>query len=304
VAGKFILSLDCEGKWGVADHLRPQDHEGLSDARLREAYDGILAALDRYDIPATFAFVGLFTLPLAELKRLEPDLARLRQAAPHYLGPALDDALRGTGQGWTGDWALERTASATTTHELGLHGVTHLPWASVDEAFVREEMALFANSGAALAGRSTTFVYPRNAVAHQSVLGAFGIGGYRKARPGRSRLASLLSEVDFTTPPDPDAPAPGAGEPVEIPPGYFVNWLSGARALIPIEVSRARARAILKRAAKSGGVVHYWTHPENIATAPATLTLLSGILEDVARMRDAGQIEVLTQQAYVARITG
>ena len=56
----FILSLDCEGKWGVADHLDAQTHRSLADARLRAAYRDILAALDRYDIAATFAFVGLF----------------------------------------------------------------------------------------------------------------------------------------------------------------------------------------------------------------------------------------------------
>jgi peptidoglycan/xylan/chitin deacetylase (PgdA/CDA1 family) len=297
VNAKFILSLDCEGKWGVADLLAPVHHTALAEPRLRQAYDGILRALDDFAIPATFAFVGLFTLPPAELRRLEPALASLAARSPGYLGAAMTDALHGSKDGWSGDWALDAVGGARTAHELALHGVTHVPWDSVDEAFARDEMALFADCGGALSGRSTTFVYPRNAVAHADVLSEFGVAGYRGARRYPSRVHSLLAELDFTTRPDADV-APGT--PAVIPPGHFVNCAIGVRSLIPAAVSRARARAILSRAVRDGGVVHWWTHPENIAQGPATLTLLRGILEDVAALRDRGEIEVVTQAGYLA----
>lgn len=62
MTARFILSLDCEGKWGGADHLTPADHAGLSDQRLRQAYSDNLALLDEFDLPATSAFFGCFSL--------------------------------------------------------------------------------------------------------------------------------------------------------------------------------------------------------------------------------------------------
>ena len=64
MAGTFILSLDCEGKWGVADHLDAGIHAALTDAALRRTYGEIVEALDRREIPATFAVVDFFTAAL------------------------------------------------------------------------------------------------------------------------------------------------------------------------------------------------------------------------------------------------
>jgi hypothetical protein len=86
--------------------------------------------------------------------------------------------------------------------------------------------------------------------------------------------------------------------PRQVPSGYFINLAAGPRRIVPQAVSRDRARRMLRRAARTNNVVHYWTHPENIAAAPETLTLLRGIVEDVSRLRDAGRCTVLTQEAY------
>jgi plasmid stabilization system protein ParE len=55
---------------------------------------------------------------------------------------------------------------------------------------------------------------------------------------------------------------------------------------------------MLNRAEKTGRIVHYWLHPENVASAPATLSSLRDIVETAARMRDAGRCEILTQRSY------
>ena len=128
MVARFILSLDCEGKWGVADHLTPGDHAALSDARLRAAYADILAALAEFDIPATFAFVGTFSLTADRLATMRPALADLARDLPGYLEPALEDMANGTREGWTGDWAVEAVDGARQHHEIGLHGATHMPW--------------------------------------------------------------------------------------------------------------------------------------------------------------------------------
>ncbi len=301
MVAKFILSLDCEGKWGVADHLTPGDHAALSDERLRAAYAGIVAALDRYDIAATFAFVGTFSLPADRLARLKPALGDLARDLPGYLEPALADMETGTRQGWTGDWAVEAAATARAGHEIGLHGATHIPWTwpGMTPDLARRELSLIYDERAPILKRTTTFIFPRNRGDHPELLDDFGIAGLRQTREFPNRLASLASEFNLFEKPE-AVPAPAA--PLPIPAGYFVNWLSGPRKLVPTAVSRLRARNLLERAAETGETVHYWTHPENIASAPATLGLLEGILAEVARLRDAGRCEVLTQDQWCRRI--
>ncbi|OLT14206.1 hypothetical protein BJF78_19580 [Pseudonocardia sp. CNS-139] len=117
----------------------------------------------------------------------------------------------------------------------------------------------------------------------------------RGARLRSSRLANLAAELDLWARPDTD---PLLRAPLEVPAGYFLNWLSGARRVVPPALTRLRVRRLLERAERTGGVVHLWTHPENLATAPATLGLLRGVLADVAAQRDAGRCEVLTQEDY------
>lgn len=296
MAARFVLSLDCEGKWGMADLLTPGLDAALSDARLREAYSGLLAALDEFAVPATFAFVGTFSMDAAALRDATPAIADLADELPDYLGPALD-RVRGGDEGWSGDWAVEAAATARTQHEIGLHGATHVPWdhPAMTAELARRELGLVFEAGAPILDRVVTYVYPRNAVAFRHVLDEFGIAGARGARLRSSRLANLAAEFDLMARPDADPP-PSA--PLEVPAGYFLNWLSGARRVVPPALTRLRVRRMLERAERTGGVVHLWTHPENLATAPATLGLLRGVLADVASMRDAGRCAVLTQEEY------
>ncbi|HEY7809909.1 MAG TPA: hypothetical protein VIA98_05990 [Allosphingosinicella sp.] len=300
MTARFILSLDCEGKWGVADVLTRDYHRQLSDERLREAYHALLALLRNYDVAATFAFVGLFGEDRANVRRLEPELRQLAEQVPHYLSPALEDMTAGSREGWHGDWAVADVLEQGPAHEVALHGVTHVPWGTVDRSFIDAERRLHAQLGPELRA-AKTFVYPRNDIAHQAQLRDFGIGGYRLARL-RSRAASLATEFSVFTPPDTD-PQP-LGDPVGIPAGHFVNWRHGPRRLVPRWLSILRGRRMLDRASATGGVVHYWLHPENIASAPDTLDVLRGILAHVARLREAGRCEVLTQLDYCRKLAG
>lgn len=292
---RFIFSLDCEGKWGVADHLDRKVHQTLSTERLREAYAALLALLDRYDISASFAFVGLFAEPAASLARLAGPLDDLAGDHPDYLGRALADQRSGSRDGWTGDWAVEMVGSARAAHELAFHGVTHVPWDRMEDRSLDRELTLFGELSSPVA-QSLTMVFPRNRVAHVERLRGLGIEGYR-SRLNRSRLANLLAEFDPA--PDPEQSLPPS-VPIAIPAGYFVNWQHGARRLVPRAMGRTRARHLLDRADAEQGIVHFWLHPENIASAPATLERVEDILALAARARDAGRCVVQTQRDYCA----
>jgi hypothetical protein len=296
MTGRFILSLDCEGKWGVTHHLGANEHRTLSDLNLRHAYRTIVDLLDEFEIPATFAFVGLFGESGSSFQRLRPAVENLALKAPAYIGPALSDIDSGSGEGWHGDWAVALVGNASIRHEIAMQGVTHVPWDQMSDAFVADEMAIYRELSGPV-GNSRTMVYPRNRVAHVHLLSSFGIEGYRMAPRSRSRPVSLMAEFNLLAKPEQDPALLRAGA-VPIPAGYFVNWQKGLRRLVPQTLSEKRFANLLADADATDRIVHFWLHPENIASAPATLDLLRTMARHVARARDAGRCIVLTQASY------
>lgn len=287
MAGRFILSLDCEGKWGVADHLRPDHDILLSGARLTEAYARIADLLAELEVPATFAFTELVLLDPEALAALPG--AEIAARLP-YTRAAFAEIAAGRLDGWSLPGAAALVADC---HEIASHGVTHAPWGEIDAAQARFELSLTVREP----GR--TFIFPRNQVAHVDVLADHGFTGYRLGPPHRSRAASLLQELNLA---GRSEPVPPPAKPQPIPAGYFINWRSGPRRLVPPAVTRRRARRILTHAAETGGVAHFWTHPENIASAPDTLVNLRAVVEEAVLLRDAGRIEVVTQRDFVAEL--
>lgn len=294
MSARFILSLDCEGKWGVADHLNDGHRSELGDEPLRRAYGSIVQLLDEFGIPATFAFVGAFTQSASDFSRIRAAIEDMARSARDYLGPALQDLDETGGDGWHGDCLLDLVKSARMNHEIALHGVTHVPWTRLDEAAAASELAL-ARSLAGPVATSRTFVFPRNLVAHSQLLGKHGFAGFRAAREQRSRVMNFLSEFNLFE--QPEWPKEKART-VTIPAGFFLNWRHGPRALVPPVVTQLRIRRLLHAAAASRAVVHYWLHPENIASAPATLEVLRMLAREVAKARDAGHCETMTQLGY------
>ena len=295
MVARVILSFDCEGKWGVADLLDSAVHRDLSDARLAAAYDVIVQLLDEFAMPATFAFVGAFAQPKARFREIEDGLREIAERAPNYLGPALFDLAHGSKQGWHGDWAVNAVEGAATKHEIALHGFSHVPWTNLDREIVQFEMALWRSTSGPVSD-SLTFIYPRNAVSHTDLLAAAGFQGFRGARPSTTRLRSFASEFNVWASPDSD---PMSHESIiRIPAGRFLNWHHGLRRTIPRFVTLRRASHMLEIANRTNGIVHFWLHPENLATSPSTILLLKQLVCLIAKLRDAGTCKVLTQLDY------
>ena len=68
--------------------------------------------------------------------------------------------------------------------------------------------------------------------------------------------------------------------------------------MVPLEVTRQRCRNMLNDAVRNDGIVHFWTHPENMATAPGTLKVFDIICTEVAKMQERGELTVVTQKEY------
>ena len=282
MTGTAIISLDCEGRWGISDHLTPKLAAGLTDDKLRSAYLKVTKLFQEYEVPATFAFVYLYTRSRTkEHIRLVQDLA----AEMPYLSAAAE-GLAANQDGWVGDWAFEWANSGL--HEIAFHGATHVPWDALNSHQARREMELTPPH------LRKTMVFPRNRVAHLNVLEAYGCLAYRGRLEFPSRAASLLSEFSLRVR-SADICRDSAVSPIELPPGVFINWRSGLRRVVPPLVTRMRARKLLSHAAQFNQVAHFWLHPENIASAPSTFENLEAVVAEIVDFRDRGLIEIRTQ---------
>jgi peptidoglycan/xylan/chitin deacetylase (PgdA/CDA1 family) len=302
-SARFIISLDCEGKWGMADHLQPYHHEHLTDAALTRAYERLIDLFGRYEVPATFAFVMAFVLKREEREHFAGEL--LGDEPDPWLRPYREEVAGGKAQGWHVPAALDLVRAAAT-HEVACHSFCHRPLGdrSISAAGASAELDAAA-AAARLKGLSLkTFVFPRNEVGHLPELREHGFIGYRERlrRPtGKlGRALSLAEEMNVWAPAQQQSPV--ADGIVPIPSGRFLNWRFGARSWVPPEVTAARWRHQLRDAVADGGVVHLWLHPHNLLTAPDTEALLETVLRDVAVMRDAGRITTVTQRDYCREV--
>jgi hypothetical protein len=297
--GRFIVSLDCEGKWGMADHLQPYHHELITDEALARAYEQLVRTFGRYEIAATFAFVMAFILTASEREQFAMPL--LGDRTDHWLQSYRDAVQTGRPNGWHQPLALDLVRT-NETHEIACHGFCHRP---LDESSISTADAIAELDTAIEVARVKslslkTFVYPRNRPGHQSLLRNCGFIGYRqrlRRPPGvLGRITSLAEEFNIFA--SPQRPAPRGDPLVPIPSGRFLNWQFGPRARVPTSVTLARWRHQLRRACDYGGVVHLWLHPHNLITGPGTGELLDQILAEVAALRDSGKLRVVTQQQY------
>jgi peptidoglycan/xylan/chitin deacetylase (PgdA/CDA1 family) len=310
VIGTFVLSLDTELIWGSFDHM-PDGEFARRYPDIRGTIERILALLDRYEIPTTWAVVGHLLLDECQRGpdgRAHPDMPRPahRWYAGDWYGrdpcSTLDrDPL------WYGRDVVEGIRAARTAHELGCHGFSHAlfgdPGCPVDvaDAELAACVALANQLGISL----TSFAFPRNREGHHARLVAHGFDAYRGADPTWyrdvpkliGRAAHLADNLLALEPPvtQPFERLPGLWN---IPGSMLLLHRVGVRRLVTVEARIAKARRGLRAAADTGRVFHLWTHPFNLAhDRPAMLRALDGILAEAARLRDAGRLEVRTMRA-------
>lgn len=301
--GTFIVSLDCEGKWGMADHLTAWHHAHLNRDELGAAYRQLLDLFRRYDIAASFAFVMAFVLSEDEQADMAEHFADTPIEGANWLAAFRAAQHAGDLTGWSHPELLD-LVRAEPMHEVACHGFTHLPLA--EDLVPRTEAARELASCREVARRKglalETFVYPRNLKGWPDALAEAGLRGFR-ARPARRGKAGLfaaeMNPFDASQGPCPDE----AGLTV-IPSGEMLNWQSGPRKLIPRAASRLRWQSRLEHAARTGGVAHIWLHPHNLIDAPGTAERLDDVLALAAALRDKGRLVVKTQALYCAEQAG
>lgn len=179
MAGTFILSLDCEGMWGMAD--KPHDQRNYITHRgLIENYQTLVDLFNKYDIPVTFAFVGMFIVTEQEREYFEPKLDDIPYNGQDWMAHYRQERDNGQMDGWFCPEALEIVNQAGI-HEIATHGFTHIPFdQSNDFQHIYErEMQLIKELGEMKGVEFKTMVYPRNQIGHVDQLKTANILAYR-----------------------------------------------------------------------------------------------------------------------------
>jgi peptidoglycan/xylan/chitin deacetylase (PgdA/CDA1 family) len=298
----FLLTFDCEGKWGLVDCLTPRHERIFTTANLEQTYRRVTSLLHTYDIEATFAFSTAFCLTAERFALLRAEQQYTSPGAREWITRAAAAVQRDAGQGWfvpsCYDMVVERDC-----HEIAAHGFSHLPWRSFrpTRSDVDAELRLCRSVPEFSADKVRTFVFPRNEVAFEDVLAARGFDQYRAARVPTSRAASLASELNLM--PRSERFIESRGTATAIPAGYFLNWRQGLRRCVPAALTVHRWKNLIRAATTGGGIVHAWTHPENFLDGQSMFQMLEEILRFVADERQAGRLEVATASQLVARAT-
>jgi hypothetical protein len=292
----------------MADCLTPEADRLLSNTSNTAAYAAILRVLERRGMRATFAFVGAFTLHPDELSVWRHYLPEEHVRGRPWLEAFFIAERQRRFDGWLNPDPL-KLVRAAGSHEIGIHGFSHLPLAESVAAASAFDRELGAACALARARGDTiqTLVYPRNQLGHVSRLLAHGLLGYRDSvypawRGSSRRAANILREFNLIEPSEPHS---GICPVVAIPAGHILNFHhSFARRIVPRAATRCRWRNMLEHAAKNGGVAHLWSHPHNFLSDPGLIDEFDSIMEYASRLVEDGRLINSTLGEYSRSVIG
>jgi hypothetical protein len=301
----FIISFDCEGKWGAADHISGHQRRILTNERLNIAYQQLVDLLDKWNIKGTFAFVGAFTMSVEEYQAHQEWFIDAPINGKNWLAQFRKDSAANNFDGWFNPIPFE-TVRKSSCHEIASHGFCHIPLSEdlITETTFRQEMELVQKAARLKNQAVKTLVYPRNLISYTSALKAFGIIGYRSASYSSvskwTYAKVLLSDLNIKqTAQTPTRPDNGL---VNIPSGYFLNrgvhlWKS-----IPVPIILRRWFHAISDAIAHNRVIHLYTHPHNFIEGQHRFVVLEQILKFVSERQKRQEIISLTQAEYCTQM--
>ncbi|MGA4439881.1 polysaccharide deacetylase family protein [Psychrobacter pocilloporae] len=294
--GVFTLSLDCEGLWGVADHLGAST-QSINQNSLTEVYRYIEDVLSHHSIKATYAFTTLFTQDESDILKYKDIIKSYVNEQDKWYKYIYSTLQNESLNGWLGrELYLQAKQNG---HEIAWHGFTHHPLGqttreSIVKFEIAESLKIFEKESISV----NSLVFPRNDVGHLKLLNNSGFNVYRKGLIEQSRLHSnkyyrVLDELNILKPSQKFKQSKN-NPMISLPAGYFLKWPSGAKKFIPSEVTYKRWDHILRSASHKSAQAHMWFHPHNMITAPKMRDTFESIIKNVSTKIQNGELINLT----------
>jgi len=298
----FIISLDCEGKWGTIGLKEIQ--KNINSENLNYIYKKINNLLIKYEMPATFAFVMAFILSEEEAKKFECLSTEKKNQNNFYLKEFWKSKKQGNTEGWLEPKIFDEIIKNNNI-EIASHGFTH--FLCDDRANNLEVENEFRNSLKVSRIKNLslkTFIFPENKIGNLHILKKFNFIGYRNAYKlkykGNSidRFKNFLDEFNIFQKLK-EENNKNISELVAIPSGFFFNSKFGLRSLVPGFITFERWKSLINDTIKKNKTLHLWFHPHNLISAPNSFFTLENIIKYVNDLRKLGKISVITQEQYV-----
>ncbi len=285
--GAACISIDLELAWGIWDKPSGEYHR-LCAEKERAVVKAMLQVFASREIPATWAIVGR----LLDTSGGAP--------TPTEFGERI----------WYAPDLVEAIHNASPAHDIGSHGFAHIYFGESERDRIREDLRSARRMHDEHGLRFTSFVFPRNQVAHLDLLAEAGIKVFRGVDIGwhtvtRRRLGTLpgraahLADELLPIPPAVVQPRSRPFGLVELPGSMLLLGRNGLRRLVRPEIAEMKAKLGLRRAARQGRIFHLWFHPSNFYyETEVQLRLLENILDEACAMRDRAEIEIRTMASY------
>jgi hypothetical protein len=313
--GKLVISLDTEIAWGRISDPRRSEFYGLFRGA-REAIDRQLDLFDLYKIPVTWALVGRLIEDANDPTSYIND-----ELADYFQGITTDDIyadkLANSGENSFLHYhdLVQEIKSRETAHELGTHTYNHCFFREItDKALIQRDFQAMRSISEKHEFTATSLVFPKNQVDHLEIVAANAINIYRAediywydkfSRTGL--LRKILRQIDLVAPIAASCVQPYTDQfGVHGLPGSIVfrREHRGVKRFIPFEFLALKSIRALNRSARTGGYVHLWWHPFNFAYKPNKhLKQLGKVLDHASRLRDKGELEVLTLGDVAKRLS-
>jgi hypothetical protein len=273
----FTVSLDFELLWGTADRSYSEAFERLCAIEREQVFDRLLHLVAEYGISATWAVVGKL-----------------------FLADGGRDPLHHASD------LVEKIRRCPVAQEIGSHTLTHAMIGEISREEAKAELEGWARLAREAGVEYQSIVFPRNCAGHPEVVRSSGFRCFRgKERTwyaGRGRpLRRLGHLLDILTARTPKSALPQLEDGLwNIPGSMLYTPAFGVRRFLPVWLRVLRANRGLDRAIRRREVFHLWFHPTDLAIrTDAMLDGLRRIFERAARLRDAGELDILPMRALL-----
>lgn len=305
MTGTFVLSLDTEIAWGTYTWGGLDYYRRHFDS-YRENVRRFIELMERYEIPATWAFVGHLMLDGCNGHHPEAPAPKFSwYGRDWYAEDPGTDATRDPW--WYAPDVLDRVLVMRTPQEIGTHTFSHvfLNDPAVTPEIARAQVAASIEVGRKRGLAIESLVFPRDGVAHLDQFADLGITNYRGAeqlsymalaRPLR-RAAGLCDHAAGLTPPvyrwDDLESHHGL---LNIPGSTFALAYDRYHRFVPTAARIAKFRRGIQTACARDGIFHLAFHPFHLGSSERMFGLFESCFRIAAEARDAGRLDILTMR--------
>lgn len=284
----FCISIDVELGWGYWDMPWCKQYFQLCAEKEYAVVRRLLQLFARYQVSATWAIVG---------RLLEQD------------GPIPVPTTAGKGI-WYAPDLVEIIHAGAPAQDIGSHTFEHIYFQQASREVIAADLRDARRLHEAHGLDFTSFVFPRNQVAHVDLLAQAGIRVFRgvdiawhtAVREKVGHLPGRLAHLADNAIPVPATlvrPIVHEAGIVELPSSMVLMERLGLRKLIRPEITVAKVRLSLQAARRTGGIFHLWFHPSNFYhDTDVQMSLFDRILRIAAELRDRDQIDIRPMSSY------